>query len=224
MPLSVLTVAELFRGTSESEAQRIAAMCAERRYAQGTVIFSRDDPAEFLGIVKEGVVRLFSVSEKGAETILHLFKAGDVFGELILSEERRAFSAQAATDVRTAVLSRENFVTLLASVPAVAENFIRILSRRLAKVEREFAEFGHTWSYHRLAMVLLNLAGEHGVKTAKGTKIPLRLTHEDLAKLIGTTRETVTTQMNRLARKGMIRRESRLIIIDESRLRGIIGA
>lgn len=223
MPLSVLTVAELFRGASEADAQRIARLCVERRYPQGATIFSRDDPADFLCIVKEGLVRLMSLSDKGAETILHVFKPGDIFGELLLAEEQRAFTASAATDVLVTVISRKSFVEILTSVPAVAGTFIRLLSRRLVKVEREFAAFGHTWSYHRLAMVLLDFARQHGVKTPKGTKIQIRLTHEDLAKLIGTTRETVTTQMNKLARKGLVRREERFIVINEPRLLKFIG-
>ncbi len=223
MPLSVLTAVELFRGTSEADAQRIARLCTERRYPAGATIFERGDAGDSLFIVREGLVRLVSLSEKGAETILHLFKAGDVFGELILSEDRRAFSAVAATGVVATVISRKNFTDLLAAVPAVAENFIRLLSRRLTRVEREFAEFGHTWSYHRLALVLLDLAREHGVATPKGTRIAVRLTHDDLAKLIGTTRETVTTQINRLSRKGMIRREGRAIVINGPRLRKFIG-
>lgn len=223
MPLSVLTVVDLFRGTSDADAQRIARLCGERRFPAGATIFQKGDAGDSLYIVKEGLVRLLSLSEKGAETILHLFKAGDVFGELILSEDRRAFSAVAATDVLVTVVSRKSFVDILAAVPRVGENFIRLLSRRLTKVEREFAGFGHTWSYHRLALVLLSLAREHGVETPKGTKIAVRLTHDDLAKLIGTTRETVTTQMSRLSRKGLVRREGRAIMVNVPRLRKFLG-
>ncbi len=223
MPLSVLTVVDLFRGTSDADAQRIARLCSERRFPAGATIFQKGDAGDSLYIVKEGLVRLLSLSEKGAETTLHLFKPGNVFGELILSEDRRAFSAVAATDVLVTVVSRKGFVDILGAVPHVAENFIRLLSRRLTKVEREFAEFGHTWSYHRLALVLLSLAREHGVETPKGTKIAVRLTHDDLAKLIGTTRETVTTQINRLSRKGLVRREGRVIVINAPRLRKFVG-
>lgn len=224
VPLSKLTAADLFRGASDEDAQHIARLCAERRYPQGTVIFSRDDPADFLGIVKEGLVRLVSLSDKGTETILHILKPGEIFGELLLAEEQRVFTAAAATDAVVTVVSRKNFLELLSAIPLLAANFIRLLSRRLVKVEREFAAFGHTWSYHRLAIVLLDLAREHGVNTPKGTRISLRLTHEDLAKLIGTTRETVTTQLNRLSRRGMLRREGRFIVIDRTRLLKFIGA
>ena len=218
MPLSVNTAVELFHGISETDAQRVARLCAERKYPKDATIFSKGDPANALFIVKEGKVRILSLSDKGAETIVHILKEGEIFGELLLSEEQRAFTAVAGTDALVTVLSKGNLVELLAVLPTIAKNFIRLLSRRLANVEREFGEFGHTWSYNRLAKVLLRLCEEHGKETPKGTLIPLRLTHEDLANLIGTTRETVTTQMIRFRRKGLVTRQDRFLVVNKPRL------
>ena len=218
MPLSVNTAVELFHGISETDAQRVARLCAERKYPKDATIFSKGDPANALFIVKEGKVRILSLSDKGAETIVHILKEGEIFGELLLSEEQRAFTAVAGTDALVTVLSKGNLVELLAVLPAIAKNFIRLLSRRLANVEREFGEFGHTWSYNRLAKVLLRLCEEHGKETPTGTVIPLRLTHEDLANLIGTTRETVTTQMIRFRRRGLVKRQDRFLVVNKPRL------
>ena len=201
------TALELFQGVSDPDARRIARLCTERRYPQGATIFSEGDPGDSMFIVKEGVVKLVSVSKKGAETILHILKPDQIFGELLFSEKKRAFSAVASTDVLVTIIPRRSFEEVLASFPTVARNFIRLLSRRLVRVEQEFAGFGHTWSYQRLGQVLLQLAKEHGVPTPAGTVIPLRLTHEDLANLIGTTRETVTTQINRFKRLGLLKRD-----------------
>jgi len=218
MPLSYFIAVELFQGISESESQKVARLCAERRYRQGATIFSKGDPADSLYIVKEGRVRILSLSDKGTETILHILKAGAVFGELLLSEEKRVLTAVGGTDVLVTVLSKGSLVELLSSVPTIAKNFIRLLSRRLAKVEKEFADFGHTWSYHRLTKVLLQLCEEHGQETPKGTLITVRLTHEDLANLIGTTRETVTTQLNRFRRMGLVKRQDRFLVVNRPRL------
>lgn len=212
------TALELFTGILEPERSRIARLSNERRYAEGATIFSEGDPADAMFIVAEGLVKLVSVSNTGAETILHILKAGEIFGELFFAEERRAFDALAGTDVVVTVIPRKNFEEILASFPAVARNFIRLLSRRLVKVEQGFAGFGHTWSYQRLGKMLLQLAREHGVPTPKGTLIQLRLTHEDLAKLIGTTRETVSTQMNRFRRMGLLKREGRHLLVNSDRL------
>jgi CRP/FNR family transcriptional regulator len=218
MPLSYDTVDELFQGITESETQKVARLCAERQYRKGATIFSRGAPANALYIVKDGRVRIISLSDKGTETIVHILKKGAIFGELLLSEEQRAFTAVADTDALVTVLSKGNLVELLASIPTISKNFIRLLSKRLAKVERGFGEFGHTWSYHRLAKVLLRLCEEHGQETPKGTVIPLRLTHEDLANLIGTTRETVTTQMIRFRRMGLVKRQDRFLVVNKPRL------
>ena len=218
MPLSINKAVELFQGISETEAQRVASLCAERKYGKDVTIFSKGDPSNALFIVKSGKVRILSLSDRGTETIVHILKEGEIFGELLLSEEQRAFTAVAGTDALVTVLSKGSLVELLTSVPTVAKNFIRLLSMRLAKVERDFGDFGHTWSYDRLAKVLLRLCEEHGKETPAGTVIPLRLTHEDLANLIGTTRETVTTQMIRFRRRGFVKRQDRFLVVNKPRL------
>ncbi|HEU5249629.1 MAG TPA: Crp/Fnr family transcriptional regulator [Thermoanaerobaculia bacterium] len=208
------TALELFKSVSDPDVQRIALLCTERRYPQGATIFSEGDPGDAMFIVREGLVKLVSVSEKGAETILHILKPDQIFGELLFAEEKRAFNAIASTDVLVTIIPRKSFEEILASFPAVARNFIRLLSRRLARVKQEFAGFGHTWSYQRLGRVLLQLGKEHGVDTPRGTVIPVRLTHEDLANLIGNTRETVTTQINKFRRLGLVKREGRHFVVN----------
>ena len=218
MPLSIYTAVELFQGISETEAQRVERLCTERKYRKGATIFSKGDPSNALFIVKSGKVRILSVSDKGTETIVHILKEGAIFGELLLSEEHRAFTAVAGTDALVTVLPKGSLVELLTAIPTVSKNFVQLLSKRLAKVELEHGDFGHTWSYNRLKKVLLRLCEEHGKETPKGTLIPLRLTHEDLANLIGTTRETVTTQMIRFRRMGLVKRQDRFIVVNKPRL------
>jgi CRP/FNR family transcriptional regulator len=208
------TALELFQGVSDPEVRRIAGLCTEGRYEQGATIFSVGDPGDAMFIVREGLVKLVSVSEKGAETILHILKPDQIFGELLFSEERRAFNAVASTDVLVTIIPRRTFEEILASLPAVARNFIRLLSRRLVRIEQGFAAFGHTWSYHRLGKVFLQLGKEHGVDTPSGTVISVRLTHEDLANLIGTTRETVTTQIKKFKRLGLLKRDGPHFVVD----------
>lgn len=218
MGLSVTTQAELFRDVAPQDLDRIDRLFGERKYRIGATIFARGDRGDALYIVREGLVKLVAHSGRGTETILHILPPGALFGELLLSEENREFTAIAETDAVVAALPKESLSRILSSFPAFAMNFIRLLSRRLAKVEREHAGFGHTWSYHRLANTLLKLAREHGVESPKGIVLPIRLTHEELANLIGTTRETVTTQMGRFRRMGMVRREGKGLVLNAPRL------
>lgn len=218
----LVTALDLFGGTSRREARKISSLCTEKWFPRGTSIFSEGDPGDSLYILKKGLVKLISLLGEGRETILHILKPDEIFGELLLSEEKRAFTAVAIEDALVITISRESFLRILAAVPTVDLNFIRVLSKRLARVETELAEFGHTWSYQRLAKVLLHLSERYGEEVPNGTLISVRLTHEDLANLIGTSRETVTTQLNKFARMGLLKRQARRLIVTKSGLTDFI--
>lgn len=213
-----VTALDLFQGVAQRDVRKITSLCTEKWFSRGVSIFREGESSDSLYVLKKGMVRLISLSDQGRETILHILKPDEVFGELLLSEEKRAFTAIAAEDSQVTIISQESFVELLSSVPTVALNFIRLLSKRLATVERGLAEFSHTWSYHRLAKVLLQLSDKYGQEVPGGTVINVRLTHEDLANLIGTSRETVTTQLSKFTRMGFLKRESRHFIVARSKL------
>lgn len=218
MSLPFQTSEELFREVPDEEVQKIRALCTDKAYAAGTSVFCEGDPADALFIVRTGLVKLVSVSEKGTYSILHILRRGNVFGELILSKGFRPFTAVAVTDATLTVLARKHLLDLLSSLPGFARAFSRMLSTRLLQVERGFAGVLNAWAYHRLARELLQLAEELGVETSGGTLIPLHLTHEDLSNLIGTARETVTIQLQKFEEMGFIRRKGRQIIVDRPRL------
>jgi CRP/FNR family cyclic AMP-dependent transcriptional regulator len=213
-----VTALDLFHGVAQRDVRKISSFCAEKWFSRGVTIFHEGESADTLYVLKKGMVRLISLSDQGRETILHILKPDEVFGELLLSEEKRAFTAIATEDSLVTIISQESFVELLSAVPVVALNFIRLLSKRLATVERGLAEFSHTWSYHRLARVLLQLSEKYGQEVPRGTLINVRLTHEDLANLIGTSRETVTTQLSKFTRMGLLKREARHFIVARSKL------
>jgi CRP/FNR family transcriptional regulator len=208
----------LFRSLTEDESRKVERRIEEKRYPKGATIFRRYDPSDFLYALREGLVKLVARTEKGTEAILYILRPAEIFGELLLSEERRPFTAVALTDVLAAALSRGKLVALLSSIPMLRLNFIRILSKRLAYVEKGVSDFSHTWSYHRLAKVLLQLGEEFGEETAGGVMIRLTLTHADLANMIGTTRETVTNQLNRFRRMGLIDARGRHLVVFRGRL------
>ncbi|PWB63088.1 MAG: hypothetical protein C3F14_08820 [Deltaproteobacteria bacterium] len=223
MSTKKIGIAELFRGLTSGDLRKVGEQVEERRYPRGATIFRRNDPSDSLFALEEGLVKLVARSPNGAGTILYLLRPADIFGELLFSEDKRPFDAVAVTDVLAAVLSRKRFAGILSSIPAVALNFIRILSRRLVHVEKGVSEFSHTWSYHRLAKVLLQLCEEYGEGTPGGVLIRLPLTHADLAEMIGTTRETVTNQMNRFKRMGLVAARGRRLVIDRGRLADFLG-
>jgi len=217
-----ISASDLFQGISPRDAQRIASLCTEKWFPRGMRIFREGDTTDCLCILKKGLAKLISLSDKGRETILHILKPDEVFGELLLSEEKRPFTAITLEDSVVMVISKESFLELLSVAPTLALNFIRLLSKRLATVEKAVAESSHTWSYHRLARILLQLSEECGEEVPAGTLINVRLTHEDLANLIGTSRETVTAQLNKFTRAGLVKRQARCLIVTKSSLSDFI--
>jgi len=217
-----VTALDLFQGISQRDARKIASLCTEKWFPRGMRIFREGDTADCLCVLRKGLVKLISLSDKGRETILHIVKPDEVFGELLLSEEKRPFTAIALEGSMVLVISKDSLLELLSVAPTLAMNFIRLLSKRLATVERGLAESSHTWSYHRLARVLLQLSEEYGEEVAAGTLINVRLTHEDLANLIGTSRETVTTQLSKFTRAGLLKRQARLFVVTKSSLSDFI--
>jgi CRP/FNR family transcriptional regulator len=203
----------LFRGQVEPELRVVSRRIEEKRYPKGSAIFRQHDPSDSLYALREGLVKLVAPTGKGAGAILHILRPAEIFGELLLSEE---LTAVALTDVLAAALSRESVLALLSSIPALRLNFIRMLSKRLARVETGFSEFSHTWSYHRLAKLLLRMCEEHGEEVRGGVLIRLRLIHADLANMIGTTRETVTNQLNRFRRVGLVNVRGHHLVVDRA--------
>ncbi len=218
MPLPFMTARDLFEGVPEAETRRIEGLFSERRYRPDGVLFHRGDEATALFLVRRGLVKLVAVSERGTESILHILRAGDVFGEPVVCGGRRPFSAIALTEAAAGILPRERFLALLSEVPAFSRAVLSMCAKRLLQVENGFAGTMHAWAWHRLARELLHLAADLGTEIPDGTLIPLHLTHDELSNLIGTSRETVTLQLRRFEEMGMIRRRGRHLVVNRPRL------
>ena len=117
MPLSFPTAIDLFQGISEDRGAEGRTSVHRAAVPKGTRNLSKGDPANALFIVKNGKVRILSLSDKGTETIVHILKEGAIFGELLLSEEQRVFTAVAGTDALVTVLSKGSLVELLTCIP-----------------------------------------------------------------------------------------------------------
>lgn len=186
-------------------------------------MFSIGDPPEFLYLLAAGHVKLVALEEDGSERILHVFRPGDVFGEILLSVERRPFNAVAMDEVRLAILPRTTFLEFLRGSPHWGLNFIQLISERLFTVERDLAALSRTWTRPRLVHVLLRLADNLGEVTPQGTIIRTPLTHETLANMIGTSRVRVTSNLNQLQREGLLSRQGRLLVLRTEGLKGWSG-
>lgn len=223
MPLPFPSIRELLSGFSESESGSFHSLCIERRFPRDAEVFRQGDPPDGVCIVKKGLLKIVSLSEKGTEQILHILRPGDVFGELVLFGKPRPFTAVALTDATVSILPLATLQDLLATSRVFSRNYLRLLSIRLYELERTFPALVQAWPHHRLAKELLHLAEDLGDETPKGTRLTLHITHELLSNLIGASRETVTLLIHKFEEIGLLRREGRDLFLNRERLADYLG-
>jgi len=216
-----LTANRLFEGLAPQERDRAIAACIRKRYRRGERVFSTGDRPEFLYLLEAGHVQLVALEESGSERILHIFRPGDIFGEILFSVERRPFDATAMDEARIAIMSKATFLEFERSSLTWALNFIRLLSDRLFTAEQDLAALAHTWTRPRLVHLLLKLADTLGRETPQGMVITVPVTHEALANMIGASRVRVTSTLGQLEDEGLISKQGRLLVVRTAALKAL---
>ena len=190
-------------------ARRAALLAGAKRVvlARGQSAYLPGDRADRVFFVLTGRVKVVRTNASGAEAIVGIRTAGDAFGELTgVDEGVRVTSAVAIEAVEADAISAAAFAAALGRDAAIARAFARGVARRLAAAEHELAELMGKSVPGRLVDALGRLAAEHGVPEPGGAvRIGMNLTHKDLADLIGTSRETLTKELNVLADVGLLR-------------------
>ncbi len=187
-----LTRINLFAGIGESEMQRVAERATMRAFDRGKVILHPGQRQELVYLIKEGRVKLSRYSSDGREQILTL---------------------QAIEDTLICVLNRGDFLTLVRRQPEVMLAVVKVLAERLRVAEEEIADLAFQDVPGRLASLLLRLGEAYGERDGGRLRLTLRLTHQDIASMIGATRETVTSTLSRFRDAGLIVTEHRYIVI-----------
>lgn len=212
----------LFSTIDEREIHRLAERTTMREFARGKVILHPDDPPGMVYLIKEGRVKVSRYSLDGREQILALLEPGNLFGELSLLGEREPVHVEAFEDTLLCTMPRAEFIALIRSQPELMLHMMKVLADRLRLAEEEIADLVFRPVPGRLASLLLRLAQAYGETDGRGLRLALRLTHHDMASMIGATRETVTSTVSRFREEGLIDIDQRKIVIrDPERLRRI---
>ena len=215
---------QLFEDLSEAELEELSRITPYRRFAQGEVIYHMQDPADALYFVREGMVKISMYFPNGKEMILGLLGQYDIFGELLLlPSERRPNQAEAVVDTTLIVMPEADFQRLLQQQPRIAMKFIQVMSTRLWQAQLWQAEVGAFDAPGRLANLLLRLANDFGQPGERGIVIDLQLTQQDLAKMIGATRETVSHCLAQLLEFGAVLRRRAPMTVSVARLQAFLA-
>ena len=211
---------QLFEDLTPEELEQLSRITPYKRFAAGEIIYHMEDPADALYFVRDGMVKISMCFPNGKEMILGLLGQYDIFGELLLlPSERRPNQAEAVIDTTLIVMPEQDFQRLLSQQPEIAMKFIKVMSTRLWQAQQWQAEVGAFDAPGRLANLLLRLAGDFGVESERGTVSDLHLTQQELAKMIGATRETVSHCLARLLEFGAVRRRRAPITVNIDKLR-----
>ena len=187
---------------------------AERRHARKDLIFAPGDPDGQLYFLLEGTVRLYKIYGGHKEATVALLMDRGVFGELGLDEgSRQRCFAEALTGVRVAVVRKRVLVEAIKRDPALATKLLFSFSERLRQSDEAIESLLSREVSARLARLLLNLGERFGETTGSGTLIDVRLTHQDLANMIVSTREAVSKVMSEFQRMGLIEVRNRRICL-----------
>jgi CRP/FNR family transcriptional regulator, cyclic AMP receptor protein len=199
-------------------AQRDLLEAASRRRARRQeVIYGAGTPADAAYWVRRGCVKVSRLSSDGREITLGLFHAGELFGEeALVPGVPRLCQAQALDDTTLLVLPAALFQRSLQNEAAFAFGLARLISLRRELAEDQVENLAFRDVGGRLALLLLSLAAQQGRPLPDGaTLLDTRLTHQELANCVGTTRETLTLTIDRFKADGWIRLQGRMIAIYE---------
>jgi CRP/FNR family cyclic AMP-dependent transcriptional regulator len=212
--IALLSEVPLFASLNPDHLEELASKLTLQRYKRDETIFHQGDPGSVLYIIRAGQVKIYNTSLDGEDVILNVLTDGDFFGELsLLDGQPRSANATAMDATQVLVLHQHDFLGVLHGDLEMCSKIMATLSQRLRRLSF-VVEDGATLSLAaRIAKRLLELGDKRGVETDEGLEIDLRLTQQDLANLVGASREAVNRQLGLLQDNDTIRIDGQRIII-----------
>ena len=195
----------LFADLADEDIRALMAIARKRTFRSGEIIFHRDDPGQVLYVIKEGKVKIYLISPDGQEISLVVFGKGECFGEFaILDDLPRSANAVALEKVECYTLQRSDFHNAIMKNPKIAIQILEVLTKRLRTTNNMVEDLIFLDVYGRVAKKLLELAETHGTQVDDGVRIDVRLTQQDLASMVGASRESVNKVMGYFTDKKFI--------------------
>jgi CRP/FNR family cyclic AMP-dependent transcriptional regulator len=196
---------ELFSSLGDAELHQIKEHLVMRDFRRDQIILHEQETSNFMYIIIKGKVKISRVGRDGKEMILSMHRSGEFFGELSLIDGRTAPASVIAVEPSgVAIISKEDFYSLLYVQRKVLHNLLRILSARLREAWQKIEMLNFNDASQRLKLLLHMLSETYGEDTAEGKVLRVRLIHQDLADMAGLTRETVTRVIDRWKKSGEI--------------------
>jgi CRP/FNR family transcriptional regulator, cyclic AMP receptor protein len=196
---------QIFSDLGPEEMTRVATQARSLRKARGEFIYIAGDRADFVYILKRGRVKLSVLAETGKEIAIDIIQPGEIFGEFALVDESlRSNMTQALDDVLMWVFPKHDFTKLLTTQPKLALSYIKLVGDRRRRMEKKLSDITSKAVSARICELLHELSTDCAEVKSGATDHLVPLTHHDVASLIGAARQTTTTVLNDLERRGII--------------------
>ncbi|MFM7204445.1 MAG: Crp/Fnr family transcriptional regulator [Myxococcota bacterium] len=209
-----LSRVRIFQDLSLEDAEHLETLFEVQRYRRKQAIYNLGDSGDKIFIIKSGLVKISKVTEEGKELTLNFLTVGDIFGELaVFDGSPRNALAEAYDDTIVCSMTSEDFMRFMLKHPMVGLNVTRLIAERRRKLENKIDNLLFKAAHARLAGLFMELASDFGVKDSRGTIINLKLTHREMANLIGSTRETVSFALIDLKKQGLIEADGKRVIL-----------
>ena len=204
----------LFAALDDDAAAALRSCMNETKVARGRTLFNEGDPGDKLYVVTEGKIKLGRTAADGRENLLAILGPGEMFGELSLFDPGpRTATATAVTDTSVLGLGHDELEPWLTGRHEVAAQLLGALAQRLRRTNEAMADLVFSDVPGRVAKALLDLARRFGVQAEDGLHVTHDLTQEELAQLVGASRETVNKALADFASRGFLRLEARAVVI-----------
>ena len=213
----ILSRAGIFQGVDPVAVQHLIEQMETVRYPRGTTIFDEGEPGDRLYIITSGKIKLARHAPDGRENLLTVMGPSDMFGELsIFDPGPRTSSAVCVTEVQAATMNSELLKKWVDDHPEIAQQLLRVLARRLRRTNNSLADLIFTDVPGRVAKALLQLANRFGTQEGTALRVHHDLTQEEIAQLVGASRETVNKALAEFAHRGWIRLEGKSVLISDT--------
>jgi len=215
-----------FKDLNQQDLDELSTLFMERKYERGVDVFQEYGEGNELFFIQSGAVKIYRTDDS-REIILAILGFGDLFGEMAVLQEQYPRSASAKTMEPSTffVLKRRDFLSLINKSPQIAIRILQAALDRLRRANEFITDLTTLDARTRIARGLLRLTEKHGIRKEGGIAIDIRLTHQQIADLTGTVRETVTkVLLDMQLQEAITITKKKIIILDIGKLEQFAGA
>ena len=218
--LNVIKEIVLFQGLTEDELNKIVHLAKERHFHRGEILFMEGDDREAVFFLQRALIKVFKVDDEGREHIVNVLGSGQMFPHVgFFRDDPYPGTAQSLGESDLLYIKRVHFDALLMDHPEIMRKVMRVMGEQILILQTKLQELATTDTRQRVYAFIRHACEEHGQSSEKGIHVKLQMTHEEIAHMIGMTRESVNRVWNELRREGVILGNRDEWIFDLERLR-----